>query len=173
MIFFQSSYTSACVLEAALIRIANADSCVVQKCHDAAFCPSGAPENAQRPARVIYGWVHFPAMNKSPAGTTETIPSLTGLKHRVHDSIVYLCAFASSLLKFGKRKPQIPKPSQGFPRLAKPIQAASPGRWEGLAPKVFGFAPPLNLFASICTQLRLLTAFSWKKRLFVFLEGPR
>jgi hypothetical protein len=37
MIVLRSSFISACVLEAALIRAANADSYVVQKCHDAAL----------------------------------------------------------------------------------------------------------------------------------------
>ena len=43
--------------------------------------------------------------------------------------------------------PKMPKPSQSYPRLAKPAQATSSGRGSPL----FGFAPRLNLFAAICT----------------------
>jgi hypothetical protein len=57
---------AACVLGAALIRVANADSYVVQKCNAAAFCP-GTFENSQQHARVIYGWVHGSQLTQSPA----------------------------------------------------------------------------------------------------------
>jgi hypothetical protein len=51
--------------------MANANSYVVQKCCDAAFCPSGMSENSQQHARVIYGWSYRPTKNQSPAGTSE------------------------------------------------------------------------------------------------------
>jgi hypothetical protein len=71
MIDFQSSCISACVLDCGGSA--------------AAFCPSGTFENSQQHARVIYGWVHRLIKIKSPAGTTEILPRLIGLKYRVPD----------------------------------------------------------------------------------------
>src|SRR5580700_1568885 len=49
------------------------------------------------------------------------------------------------------RLPEILKPSQGYPRLPKPLPRG--GAWA--VPKAFGFAPHLNPFAPICGYLHL------------------
>ena len=94
MIDFQSSYINACVLEAALIRRANADSYVVQKCNDAAL-KSFSPTKSMPPTLSM----SLPRRQKSVSICVSSVAKIR---------IIF-----PSLAKAAQTCPNLPKPAQG------------------------------------------------------------
>src|ERR1700677_4416128 len=119
MIDLQSSYISACVLEAALIRVANADSYVVQNCNDASL--RSIPPASVHP---VHG-VHSAFLN-------------LGRQIRVYQ-------LAAPKLGEGGCpsvvKTYFRKPIQGFPKPIKAIQGY-PSLLKGFLKELFFFFPP-------------------------------
>ena len=144
MIDLQSSCISACVLEAALIRVANADSYVVQNCKDAAL--RSIPPASVHP---VHG-VHSAFLN-------------LGRQIRVYQLAAPKLGEGGcpSVVKniFSGTHSSFPKANQGYSRLPKPIK----GFFENI---IFFFPPPKSAraFQSTPKPSKVFQAFFRKKK---------
>src|ERR1700677_4639690 len=77
-----------------------------------------------------------------------------------------LCAFASSLLKFGKKEPQILNPLQSIPSLSKPFQGTGEGR--GAGSKNLRICPPFEPIIAYLHLIAPICGFFPKKKIVYF-----
>ena len=104
------------------------------RCSALMSCPSGAFENSQQHARVIYDWVHRPQPTQSPEGTAE--PPFLGRR---------LAEIHITIADGSHRPPLLPQSAlaayvQAFPRPFKAIQAC-PSLFKGFSKKDFFIRP--------------------------------